>query len=63
MMVKWAKVTLGGVIQDYMFVPRRSPHRDLLKFILHMEQVVGVHLTAGLLELHGLLLRLCGVDL
>ena len=37
-----------------MFEPRRSPQRDLLKFILSMEQAVREYLTAALLELHGL---------
>ena len=52
--LKWANFSVHGVLQDYMFKPHRPPQRDLLKFILAMEQVVREHLTAALVELHGL---------
>ena len=52
--LKWANGSVHGVVQDFMFEPRRSPTRDLLKFILAMEQVVRERQTAALLELHGL---------
>ena len=45
---------MGGGVQDYQFFPRRSPLLELLKFIQAREEVVREHLTAGLLELHGL---------
>ena len=51
--LKWANGSVHGVVQHNMFELRRSPQRDL-KFILAMEQAVGEHRTAALLELHGL---------